>query len=85
METSYTTTEIAARLGCSRSTVRNLIKAGKLPAFRVGKNWRVQRETLLKFMNPKQRLDPTRSRITALTGVDEMEAAWQKHLEGPSR
>ena len=47
---NYTTNQTAERLNCSRSTVINLIHAGKLPAFRVGKNWRVARGNLEKFM-----------------------------------
>ena len=45
-----TTTETAYALACCRATVRNLIHAGKLPAFKVGKNWRITTEALQQFI-----------------------------------
>ena len=38
-------------LACGRSTFYNLVRTGTLPAFRVGKQWRVKRESLISFVN----------------------------------
>lgn len=38
-------------LACGRSTFYHLVKTGALPAFRVGKQWRVTRENLIAFSN----------------------------------
>jgi len=41
-----TVLETAAALGCSPQTVRNLIRRGVLPAYRVGRVFRVRRADL---------------------------------------
>lgn len=41
MAESFTVSEVAAKLSCSGQTVRTLIKKGVLPAFRVGREFRV--------------------------------------------
>lgn len=38
---TLTVSQVAAKLACSPQTVRSLIHAGKLPAFRVGKVFRI--------------------------------------------
>ena len=38
---SLTVSEVAGKLSCSGQTVRALIKRGDLPAFRVGREFRV--------------------------------------------
>lgn len=47
--TAMTTTAAAAALGCCPSTVRNLIRAGKLEAHRLGHAYRVTREAVTRF------------------------------------
>ena len=47
----YTLQEIEDLMHVARRTLYNWIKAGKLKAFRVGKEWRVTREALNDFMN----------------------------------
>ena len=42
--------DIAARLNVSRATIYRLIKAGKIPAVRVGKNYRVRPDDLEKYI-----------------------------------
>ena len=41
MAESLTVSEVAEKLSCSGQTVRALIKKGALPAFRVGREFRV--------------------------------------------
>ncbi|MHB0871121.1 MAG: helix-turn-helix domain-containing protein [Chloroflexota bacterium] len=42
--------EAAALLGISRWTVRALAKDGKLPARKLGKEWRFSRQALLRYL-----------------------------------
>ena len=42
--------EVMAYLACGRSTFYKLVRSGALPAFRVGKQWRVSRVELTKFL-----------------------------------
>jgi excisionase family DNA binding protein len=46
MPTPLGTAEAAARLGVSQARVRQLIKAGRLPAARVGRDWLIQERHL---------------------------------------
>lgn len=46
----YTLKEIEDLLHVTRRTLYNWIKSGQLKAFRIGKEWRVTREALEKFM-----------------------------------
>ena len=41
--------EVMNYLGCGRNTFFKLVQSGTLPAFRVGKQWRVSREKLKEF------------------------------------
>ena len=45
-----TTQEVAGRLQLTRQTVQRLIKAGKLKASRIGRDWRVKRSALEAFL-----------------------------------
>jgi excisionase family DNA binding protein len=45
-----TTEEVAERLRVSARTVTNLITKGDLPAFRVGRAWRVQTDHLAEYV-----------------------------------
>ena len=42
-------TEVAEFLCIHKNTVYKLIKRGVLPAFRVGKSWRISRQDLFSF------------------------------------
>ena len=44
-----TVSQVAAKLACSPQTVRNLIHAGILPAYRVGKVFRIRLADLEKL------------------------------------
>jgi len=57
------TTEIAARLGVSAERVRALIKTGRLPAQKLGRDWFAQEKDLELVKNRK----PGRPRKTTLT------------------
>jgi len=50
-----TITELAAYLRCSRSSIYRLIKREKLPAFRIGSDWRFKRELIEKWMEDQRR------------------------------
>lgn len=43
--------ELAERLKLPKSTVEELARTGKLPAFRVGKHWRFDLDVLRKSLN----------------------------------
>ena len=45
-----TIAELAAYLRCNKSTIYRLIKREKLPAFRIGSDWRFKRELIEKWM-----------------------------------
>jgi len=46
-----TVTEVAAALRVSTMTVYRLIRSGDLPAFRVGRNYRIRREDLDAYLH----------------------------------
>ena len=46
----YSLEEVSNILRISHRTVWNYVKAGKLDAIKVGREWRVPEETLLKFI-----------------------------------
>jgi len=52
-ELCYTVVEITEKLKLHRNSVLRLIKQGKLPAFRVGREWRVRQADLRKLMKPQ--------------------------------
>jgi excisionase family DNA binding protein len=43
---SYTVAELAERWNCTGETVRRMIRRGDLPAFRLGREWRILEETV---------------------------------------
>lgn len=49
-----TTTSTAARLGVHPQTVRRLVKAGLLPAFRVGHNLRFDPADITRFLEARR-------------------------------
>jgi len=44
-----TVAEVAAHLRLSRVTVWRWCQRGVIPSFRIGRNWRIQREDLLRL------------------------------------
>jgi excisionase family DNA binding protein len=46
-----TTTEASSLLRVSDETIIALAKAGKIQAFKVGKNWRINRKSLEAYIN----------------------------------
>lgn len=53
----FTPAMLAERWGCSEGQIRKMISTGALPAFRVGKLWRVRRD-VVEGLDPSQ--EPTR-------------------------
>ena len=49
-----TIAELAAYLRCNKSTIYRLIKREKLPAFRIGSDWRFKRELIEKWMEEQR-------------------------------
>ena len=47
---ALTLNQVATKLGCTYQTVYNLVKNGKLKAFKVGSDYRVRPEVLELFM-----------------------------------
>jgi len=37
-------------LNITSRTVRNLIDTGELPAYKIGRNWRIKKNDLMKFI-----------------------------------
>ena len=56
IENEYLTLlEVQQLLYIGRNTVYKLVNSGELPAFRVGKLWRVSRQALLEYASGKNR------------------------------
>ncbi len=53
-----TAAEVAAQLRVSTMTIYRLIRAGELPAVRVGRNYRVRQEDLAAYLSA-QVVDPS--------------------------
>jgi putative molybdopterin biosynthesis protein len=51
---AYTVLELAEILQVTRRTVYNYIKNGTLPAFKIGKEWRVNEPALKAFLRYKE-------------------------------
>ena len=49
-----TIAELAAYLRCNKYTIYRLIKREKLPAFRIGSDWRFKRELIEKWMEEQR-------------------------------
>ena len=67
--------EVSAYLGLHRVTVVEFARLGKLPAFKVGREWRFRADEIREWMD-EQRRDPVVE--------DKFEALWQR-LGGPIR
>lgn len=62
----YDAQKLAKFFGVSRETVRDWCKTGKLPAFKIGKEWKVRVEDLQKLINQKVK---TRERAKQQEGM----------------
>ena len=52
IENEYLTpTEVQSLLYIGKNTFYKLVNTGKLPAFRVGKQWRVRRDDIAKYFS----------------------------------
>lgn len=60
-----TAAEVAAQLRVSTMTIYRLIRAGELPAVRVGRNYRVREEDLAAYLEA-QVVDPAEIDLTEL-------------------
>ena len=49
VNTAFTVTTLAERWACSRDVIYDLLRAGKLRAFRVGKNLRISAEEVRRY------------------------------------
>jgi len=49
----YDAQKLAKFFGVSRKTARDWCKTGKLPAFKIGKEWKVRVEDLQRLINQK--------------------------------
>ena len=50
-------TDITKFFGVSRQTVWDWCRTGKLPAFKIGKDWQVRQSDLQKMINQKLRVE----------------------------
>lgn len=55
MPKMLTPSEIAKRLNLHPNTVRDYLKAGILPAVKLGRVWRVEEEDLTEFLRARKR------------------------------
>lgn len=53
----YSTGYVAELFGVQIDTVRQWIDDGKLPALKVGKNWRIRRADMIKFANSRYKVN----------------------------
>lgn len=71
-EQFLTTDEVLDRLNINQRTIYRLINSGKLPAYRVGRQWRVRRSDLDAFLKRNSR-DSLRSERPRVLLVDDEE------------
>ncbi|MCK8645635.1 helix-turn-helix domain-containing protein [Mycobacterium colombiense] len=45
--------EVATAFKCSHMTVRRMIAEGRLPAVKIGRQWRIRREVVLAYLSGK--------------------------------
>jgi putative molybdopterin biosynthesis protein len=55
METIYAIPEVATYLKMSKSKVYDLVKKGKIPFIRIGKNVRIRQSDLMKWLDEQTR------------------------------
>lgn len=51
-----TVEEVAARFGVNATTVYRLVKQGKIPAFKVGNQWRFSLDRLEQWAEDRERI-----------------------------
>ena len=73
----YTVDQAASILGLHVKTVRAYIRDGRLPAVRVGKQYRIAKDDLAAFAGlPAERpLGPRRAEVTSVVQVDGVDRA----------
>lgn len=49
----YSATEAAELLGTRPNTIQRLLESGEIPAYRDGKNWKIPKTLLLKYIEDK--------------------------------
>lgn len=66
------TADVAHELSCSLKTVLRLAKTGKLPGYKVGRDWRFRRSAVDAFRRPIDPSPTTRAeqRVTAQRGSE---------------
>jgi excisionase family DNA binding protein len=62
--------EAAVLLQVSKRTLERLISRKELPAFKVGRQWRIQESELTKFIQSLNELELMKSSTTALTPIE---------------
>lgn len=86
-EEMLTIKEVAKYLRMGLITTYKLVQDGKIPAFKVGKQWRIKKDDLLKYIE-LQKLAPRRTRknkqIEIMEYLGEEEKAVQTEKENNS-
>ena len=55
METIYTIPEVAEYLKMSKSKVYDLVKKGRIPFIKIGRNVRIRKSDLMKWLDEQKR------------------------------
>lgn len=56
--------EVAAYLRCHTATIYRLLRNGQIPAFKVGSDWRFNRDTIDKWMREgTKRVEPKKAEL----------------------
>lgn len=53
MDNLLSTKEVAEVLNVTSRTIRNLIDSGELPAYKIGRNWRIKEKELMEFIEER--------------------------------
>ncbi|WP_327581179.1 helix-turn-helix domain-containing protein [Nonomuraea sp. NBC_00507] len=71
----YTVEQAARRLGLHVKTVRNYVRDGRLPAVRVGRQYRIARQDLAAFAGlPDERPEvPRHAEVSSIVQIDGVE------------
>ncbi|WP_344863587.1 helix-turn-helix domain-containing protein [Amycolatopsis ultiminotia] len=81
MSTFYSAEEVADLLGLHVRTVRGYVRDGRLPATKIGKQYRIAADDLATFtggQSPER--SPRRAEVTAVVQLEELSAADQDRL-----
>ena len=75
----YSLEQVAERLGLQVRTVRSYVRSGRLKAIRIGKQYRVTRESLEELAGPAPLRDPVpRHRHVEVSSVIQVDAVSQE-------